>query len=112
MHSCPRFRWVTYAFFQRVAAAFLAISVRFFFDKLAARAFPPLSPPSRPSATAAGFFPSSVLVSGGAFPVAMSVINLASWFASRGLLERFGILHRCHGSRARSSGFAGRPISN
>src|SRR5687768_17379522 len=77
--------------FQRAAAAFLAISARRFLDRDAARALPPFSPPFRPSATAAGSFPSSVLGSSTA-PVAMSVMNLASWLASLGrLLERLGI---------------------
>ena len=42
--------------FQRAAAAFCAISLSFFLLSLAARALPPFNPPSRPSATAAGFF--------------------------------------------------------
>ena len=37
-------------------AAFWAIDLRFAADSFAARALPPLSPPSRPRATAAGFF--------------------------------------------------------
>jgi P63C domain. len=74
----------------RAAAAFLAIWLRCFFDKASALAFPPLSPPMRPRATAAGFLPSSVLGSA-ASPVATSAMNLASWFVSRG---RFGLLMR------------------
>jgi hypothetical protein len=42
---------------QRALAAFLAIADRFRGDSAAARAAPPLAPPSFPSATAAGFFP-------------------------------------------------------
>ena len=45
----------------------------------------PWPPPNRPSATAAGFLTGSG--SGGTSPVAMSTINFASWFESRG---RFG----------------------
>jgi len=41
-------------------AAFFAIAFRRVALSFAARAFPPFNPPSRPSATAAGFFPSSV----------------------------------------------------
>src|SRR5579883_991221 len=44
---------------QRAAAAFWAISRRFFGVKLRALAAPPFLPPIRPSATAAGFLPSS-----------------------------------------------------
>src|SRR5256885_828798 len=44
---------------QRLAAAFLAISFRFLADMPAARAFPPM----RPSATAAAFLPSAVVIS-------------------------------------------------
>ena len=40
------------------AAAFLAISDRCFGVSLAALALPPFCPPSLPSSTAAGFFPS------------------------------------------------------
>lgn len=36
-------------------AAFLAISLRFLAERLAARALPPFNPPSLPNATAAGF---------------------------------------------------------
>lgn len=49
-----------------------------------ARALPPFSPPLRPSDTAAGSFPSSVLTST-ASPVAIAAIRCASWFVSRGL---------------------------
>jgi hypothetical protein len=42
---------------------------------------PPFSPPSRPSATAAGFFPSCSFVSRRASPVAISTISSASWLA-------------------------------
>ena len=42
--------------FQRARAAFLAMSERRFALRLAALALPPFDPPSRPSATAAGFF--------------------------------------------------------
>jgi hypothetical protein len=59
----------------------------------AARAFPPFAPPSFPSATAAGFFSGPFGAgSGAASPVAMSVMSLASWFGSRGMLERFCML--------------------
>jgi hypothetical protein len=71
---------------QRAAAAFFAISRFRSGVSLAARAFPPFFPPSRPRATAAGFFPSS----GSALTSA--TIAAASAFTSRGfLLERFGI---------------------
>lgn len=55
-------------FFQRLAAAFLAIAFRFAGDSAAARALPPLLPPSFPNATAAGFLVSGG--GGGALPVA------------------------------------------
>src|SRR6266849_1702420 len=47
-------------FFQRFSAALRAISFRLRAEREAARAFPPLTPPRRPSITAAGFLPSSV----------------------------------------------------
>jgi hypothetical protein len=47
-------------FSQRLSAAFLAISFRLRAVREAARAFPPLAPPRRPSITAAGFLPSLV----------------------------------------------------
>src|SRR5258708_2547710 len=60
-----------------------------------ALALPPLSPPSLPRATAAGFLP---LVSGGALgsvlgfsPVISPRMRNAAWLASSRFLERFGI---------------------
>src|SRR5271154_6303316 len=51
---------VVFGFFrQRDFAAFRAIADRFLAESLRARASPPLSPPSLPSATAAGFLPLS-----------------------------------------------------
>ena len=82
-------------FFPHLAlAAFAAIAERFFGPKAAALAAPPLRPPSRPGATAAGFlgFTSggSVL---GAWPVDSNMIRYASWFESRGrVLERSGMM--------------------
>jgi hypothetical protein len=64
-----------YFFFQRVAAAFRAISFRFLADSAAALAFPPFSPPSRPSITAAGFLS----------PVELATIAAASSFTSCGM---------------------------
>jgi hypothetical protein len=46
---------------HRAKAPFRAISDRSRTDNFAARAFPPLSPPSLPNATAAGFFLRSVI---------------------------------------------------
>jgi len=60
---------------------------------LAARALPPFAPPSFPSATAAGFFSGPFGAgSGSASPVAISATILASWFGSRGMLERLCML--------------------
>lgn len=59
--------------------AFRAISFRFAGESACLRAGPPLSPPSRPRATAAGFFSEEVFSS-----VAMSMMNLASWLMSDG----------------------------
>jgi hypothetical protein len=83
------------------AAAFLAMAFRLSFERLCARALPPLRPPLRPSATAAGSLPSTV-VSGGAAPVAMSTMSLASWLGSRGLLG-FAMRRVWHGPLDRSS---------
>lgn len=87
-----------YFFAHRAAAAFFALSDRCFAVIFAARAFPPLSPPFRPSATAAGSFPSG----GGAgfstsvSPVTASTMEMAVRFGSgsRCLRERFGIRSR------------------
>jgi len=75
--------------FQRAAAAFFAISDRCSAVSFAALAAPPFAPPSRPSATAAGFFPAS---GSGAFPVASSTTEAASRFKSVGrFLGRSGM---------------------
>lgn len=56
--------------------------------RLAARALPPLAPPSFPRATAAGFF-AGLGDSGSASPYTISAISFARWFTSVGILERF-----------------------
>lgn len=84
-----------YFFSQRLAAALAAICERFLGLSAAARAMPPLSPPRRPSATAAGFlgFTSGAPVFG-VSPMDSRKIWCASWFGSRGLLlERSGITY-------------------
>ena len=45
-----------FVFAQRALTAWTAISLRRFAESFRARAFPPFSPPSLPSATAAAFF--------------------------------------------------------
>ena len=86
---------------QRTAAAFLAISLRLSAESRSARTFPPLLPPSLPSATAAGFF--FRLIFGEGWPVEVATILAAIWFvSSRRLLERLGmilLLHRRLGGR-------------
>lgn len=74
-------------FFHRASAARRAISDRFALLSFAARAFPPLSPPSRPRATAAEFF------SLGFCPVVSLTIESASSLGSDDLsfLERLGM---------------------
>lgn len=63
---------------------------------LAARAFPPFNPPLRPSATAAGSFPSSGS-NGGASPATSSTSCFASSFTSRERLrDRSGIRPEYH----------------
>ncbi len=64
---------------QRARAAALAISDRRVGVSLAARARPPLGPPSLPSMTAAGFFPSS----GFFWPVACCTMSKANVLVSR-----------------------------
>ena len=78
---------------HRARAAFRAISDRRFLLSFFFRAGPPLSPPNRPSATAAGFFSLS--------PVASATMSAARTFTSWGwrLLERFGMALVCHVSR-------------
>lgn len=83
---------VVFTVFQRLAAAFLAISDRCSGVRAAALAAPPFLPPSRPNATAASF-----LTCGGSSlgtsPEAWSTMNLATWFRSRcGLLDRVGMV--------------------
>ena len=82
---------------QRAAAAFRAMALRCSGVSLAARALPPLRPPRRPRATAAGFFSCLSGEAGGAFPVASSTMLFASKFKSRGLCglsSMQGILER------------------
>lgn len=70
-------------------AAFRAICFRLLAESLPALALPPFNPPSRPSATAAGFF--------SACPITERTICVASSFGSfRPLLERFGIIPVWH----------------
>jgi len=80
------------AFFlpQRAAAALLAIFLRLLGDRASALAFPPLRPPRRPRATAAGFLPASSRPA----EVASDTIRAATWFTS--LLDRFCIYQCCH----------------
>ena len=61
--------------------------------------FQPFFPPSRPKATAAGFFPSSGSGSGSSL-VADSTVAAAIWFRSRGLPDRLGIISPCAGRKA------------
>jgi hypothetical protein len=78
---------------QRTLAAFLAISARFFAVNDCALAGPPLSPPRRPRATAAGFF------CGASSPalVTASITDFAIWLKS--LLVRLGIVKLYHGEK-------------
>jgi hypothetical protein len=81
-----------YALPQRFAAALAAICERFFGVRAAALAAPPFSPPSRPNATAAGFF---TFTSGGTVfgtsPMDSRKIWCASSFGSRGRMD-FGMM--------------------
>src|SRR6476660_10030087 len=72
---------------QRLLAAFLAISLRRLADILSARALPPM----RPSATAAAFLPSSVVMSA-ISPVAILAIMTALPIASAGRFSPLGPL--------------------
>lgn len=74
-------------FFQRAAAAFLAISARLEGLRDFALALPPLRPPLRPIALI-----TCLMASSGEplpCPMAWAKMSAASWFTS--LLERFGI---------------------
>jgi hypothetical protein len=86
-------------------AAFFAISVRSSGVSFLALALPPLSPPSRPSVTAAGFF------SGGSSgfsicPVAISIVSYARTFRSGfprpRLVDLFGMIPACGNRNAKS----------
>ena len=77
-------------------AAFFAMAARFAFESDFARAAPPFRPPSRPRATAAGFFAGTSVAA--ASCVASFTIKLANAFRSDGrflaLLERSGMVPR------------------
>lgn len=75
---------------HRASAAFRALSERSSGVRLAARAFPPMTPPLRPRATAAGSFTRGS-GSGSLSPIEKSTTALASWFGSRGMRERLGM---------------------
>ena len=89
---CGYYDW---GLFQRASAAFFAMALRLAGVSAAARALPPLSPPSRPSVTAAGFLAGSGGSSLGIAPVARWTISNAVWFRSLGpwprLLDRLAI---------------------
>ena len=88
---------------QRERAAFTAILRRCRTVSFKALALPPLNPPNRPNATAAGFFPDG----GATFClVAAATIQAAAWFGSAGgfLLERFCIQVHSLSSCVRSGG--------
>lgn len=87
---------MAYFFPHRARAAFLAIALRRDALSFAARAFPPFCPPSRPSATAAGFFRSSV---------AARTIEAARELRSD-MRERLGIREGWHGLASPSRRFA------
>lgn len=75
---------------QRLFAALAASCERFLAVSVAARAWPPLRPPSRPRATAAGFLGrSGSSWSFGAWPVDSRTIWKAIWLKSpcRGFME-------------------------
>jgi len=92
--------WSAFYFFHRAFAAFFAISLRRFLLSAFARAGPPFFPPSLPSATAAGFFPSADASGGaaGSSPEMRWMIPNATTAGSGRrsffLLERFGIYWR------------------
>ncbi len=76
---------------HRALAAFLAASERSSAVIFAALAFPPLSPPKRPSATAAGFFFDFSFL--GASPVASCTIWKARRLGSVGRLRDRSGMH-------------------
>lgn len=78
-----------YVFRHRDDAACCAILDRSAFESFFDRAFPPLSPPSLPSATAFGFFAGSSTF--GSSPVAWPTMDAAIWLMSVGF---FGLLDR------------------
>ena len=66
---------------HRARAAFFPIALSFFFPSFFARAGPPFNPPSRPSATAAGFLPAvSAALSGGVGISAPGSCVALTWF--------------------------------
>lgn len=95
---------MVYFFFHRAAAARLAISFRFLADRLAARAFPPFSPPRRPSSTAKGSLTGGVSL--GASPVSWSMMFFAIWFTSRDFAGVFAMLPLCLSGQGKASEMA------
>lgn len=97
---CRHFRgsW-PYGFFpHRALAAFLAIAERFLGPSAAALATPPLRPPRRPSATAAGFFFCGAGASvRGASPMDSRNTRWASSFGSlgRAFFDRSSMIQVC-----------------
>ena len=79
--------------FHRERAAARAISLRLVAVNRSARILPPRCPPSRPRATACGFFSRSIGCSSVSSPTERSTIRLASWFMSRGRSGR--VFHAC-----------------
>jgi hypothetical protein len=91
---------------HRDLAAFLAIAVRSLADSILALALPPFCPPSRPRATACGFFPASGGSSGvpsRCSPMARSTTLRATVTKSWSLLERVGINKLWHACGIRTS---------
>jgi hypothetical protein len=90
-----------YLLFHRARAAFFAIADRFFGESFFALAFPPLRPPLRLAAVAC--VSDTCGGSGGASPVAMSMMRLARCIGSRGRFGRLSMARAYHRSREPSS---------
>jgi len=78
---------------HRALAAAAAMRWRSAGVMLAARALPPLRPPKRPSATAAGFFSGLGVSDGNGCPVDWATMFAAIWF--RSVLERLRMPQLC-----------------
>lgn len=104
---------VLFGLFHLARAASVAIFLLADAESFLALALPPFNPPSRPRATAAGFF--CGFSTGMGCPVDWLTIRAAIWFTSGStgfFLDRLGMAGTCHNSQGLGSRFLHRPFQN